>query len=586
MSANEIQEANQKIRIFKKLRREFEVNSEKIIYMSNDIEEIALTDFVKAKNEFESNADQMIEIIDNEMHELDQFQDIFSKLEKNAKQEGKNGRIVISSKDVPTHADVVSMNEETLGLENEKGVESDDIRQFMFDKEYAEEYRRIRHSIVNISETKDEVAQLRNSFVGENHLMSMILLPRRQSMVSSVRVHPFIDKLLNNNEVFKLYPVIDTAEMRMCLPATRDPKVKINVWGILKENIGKDLSRITMPVYVKEPNTLLQKMAEFVENVHLLREANSSPDIHIRLAKVAGFFVIGFAQNRLRIKASFNSLLGETFEIIKDDLKFVVEAVSTHPPIQAFYCESDDFVLSGSFLLKTNLSIASMSFETLGDFDIHLKIPKENYKIVRPKIALHNYVLGDMYIWLKDDLVVTNINSNDSATVIFKPKGWSSKHDYEMTGGVYTSKNEKVYEVTGKWDSQMTIVNCETKQETLIVSKSPDMPNFEQQYYFSLFGVNLNYLPVGLTYLLAPTDSRLRPDTRAYENGNLDLASFEKNRLEENQRKRRKLKGEQTPLWFSFKMKGKTFESKYLGEYFKARESQQWPANIPNLFNE
>ena len=38
---------------------------------------------------------------------------------------------------------------------------------------------------------------------------------------------------------------------------------------------------------------------------------------------------------------------------------------------------------------------------------------------------------------------------------------------------------------------------------------------------------------------LPPTDSRLRPDIRHWEHANLELASKEKSRLENNQRKRR-----------------------------------------------
>jgi hypothetical protein len=39
---------------------------------------------------------------------------------------------------------------------------------------------------------------------------------------------------------------------------------------------------------------------------------------------------------------------------------------------------------------------------------------------------------------------------------------------------------------------------------------------------------------------VAPTDSRRRPDQRALEEGNYELAKEEKLRLEDNQRKRRK----------------------------------------------
>jgi len=43
----------------------------------------------------------------------------------------------------------------------------------------------------------------------------------------------------------------------------------------------------------------------------------------------------------------------------------------------------------------------------------------------------------------------------------------------------------------------------------------------------------LNYLSDGLKEKLPPTDSRLRPDQRALENGETELAIREKHRLEE-----------------------------------------------------
>lgn len=53
---------------------------------------------------------------------------------------------------------------------------------------------------------------------------------------------------------------------------------------------------------------------------------------------------------------------------------------------------------------------------------------------------------------------------------------------------------------------------------------------------------------------IAPTDSRYRPDLRAYENGDIDLGGKEKHRLEEKQRATRKIMNENhqhwTPLFF------------------------------------
>ena len=39
----------------------------------------------------------------------------------------------------------------------------------------------------------------------------------------------------------------------------------------------------------------------------------------------------------------FNPLLGETFEIVTDDFKFIGEHVSNKPPISAFYYEGGGY---------------------------------------------------------------------------------------------------------------------------------------------------------------------------------------------------------------------------------------------------
>lgn len=75
---------------------------------------------------------------------------------------------------------------------------------------------------------------------------------------------------------------------------------------------------------------------------------------------------------------------------------------------------------------------------------------------------------------------------------------------------------------------------------------------FFQFYQFTLFAMSLNEMKPGVA--LCPTDSRLRPDIRKLEAGDIDGAALEKTRLEEKQRDVRKAKkskkGEEfTPRW-------------------------------------
>lgn len=50
----------------------------------------------------------------------------------------------------------------------------------------------------------------------------------------------------------------------------------------------------------------------------------------------------------------------------------------------------------------------------------------------------------------------------------------------------------------------------------------------------------LNHLNKENLAAIAPTDSRLRPDQRALEYRNIEVAASEKNRVEEKQRAKRK----------------------------------------------
>lgn len=83
------------------------------------------------------------------------------------------------------------------------------------------------------------------------------------------------------------------------------------------------------------------------------------------------------------------------------------------------------------------------------------------------------------------------------------------------------------------------------------------MPEDNHLYYgFTRFAIELNEFTENLKEDLPPTDSRFRPDQRLFENGKVDEAELEKQRIEEKQRDRRRefeAKGTQhTPLWFTF----------------------------------
>jgi hypothetical protein len=84
---------------------------------------------------------------------------------------------------------------------------------------------------------------------------------------------------------------------------------EVSLWSILKNSIGKDLSKITLPVYFNEPTSMLQRMAEDVEYSELLDIASRQQNSTERILYVAAFAMSNYSSTVGRIAKPFNPLL-------------------------------------------------------------------------------------------------------------------------------------------------------------------------------------------------------------------------------------------------------------------------------------
>lgn len=77
----------------------------------------------------------------------------------------------------------------------------------------------------------------------------------------------------------------------------------------------------------------------------------------MRLVNIATFSIAFLCGNCGRLNKPFNPILGETFEFIGENFRFLSEQVSHHPPISASYAESDDYLWHYSFDNSNALTI-------------------------------------------------------------------------------------------------------------------------------------------------------------------------------------------------------------------------------------
>lgn len=144
--------------------------------------------------------------------------------------------------------------------------------------------------------------------------------------------------------------IYDIDEKRTCLPE----KTNDSLWDIakltalIKTIMGKDLSRFSLPVFLNEPLTILQKTAEFMLFSDYLTRASEETDPFRRMIHLASFLSAASWCVNKRIGKPFISLLGETYEIVTDKFKFYGENVSCFPPILAINGRGKGFELNGN----------------------------------------------------------------------------------------------------------------------------------------------------------------------------------------------------------------------------------------------
>ncbi|XP_068252169.1 oxysterol-binding protein-related protein 1 isoform X3 [Nyctibius grandis] len=320
---------------------------------------------------------------------------------------------------------------------------------------------------------------------------------------------------------------------RTSLPSPMFSRNDFSIWSILRKCIGMELSKITMPVIFNEPLSFLQRLTEYMEHTYLIHKASSLSSTTERMQCVAAFAVSAVASQWERTGKPFNPLLGETYELIRHN---------------------------------------------------------EAYTWTNPTCCVHNIIVGKLWIEQYGNVEITNHKTGEKCVLNFKPCGLFGKELHKVEGYIQDKSKKKLCALYGKWTECLYSVdpatfeaykkndkkNAEEKKSSRQVSNTeepdemplpdsesvyvipgsillwkitPRPPNSAQMYNFTSFAMALNELDKEMESVIPKTDCRLRPDIRAMENGEIDLASEEKKRLEEKQRTARKNRSKSEEDW-------------------------------------
>ena len=330
-----------------------------------------------------------------------------------------------------------------------------------------------------------------------------------------------------------------------------------SIIGFLRKNAGKDLSTVTMPVTANEPTSLLQRLAESMEYSTLLDQAAStSLNPSERLMYVTAFALSYFAYNRVKERAlrkPFNPMLGETYEMVREDLgfRFVAEKVSHHPVRMA--CQAESLTNGGWCFTQSPQPVQkfwgkSVELNTEGRVRVVLHALNEHYSWSQATCFLRNVIAGEKYVEPVQNMTVVNETGGMKAVVTFKAGGMFSGRSEEVNVQIFDQASGDAptsLGLTGKWTEGLKRTDTGASIWTTgqLVHDAPKV------YGFTTFAAALNEITEIEHDHLPPTDSRLRPDQEALERNEVDKAEALKARLEERQRGRRKVLTSHGQTW-------------------------------------
>lgn len=433
-------------------------------------------------------------------------------------------------------------------------------------------------------------------------------------------------------------------KLRHEMPIDKDNRPSVSLWSILKNNIGKDLTKISFPVSLNEPTSMLQRMAEDMTYASLLDTAVRQKSSTLRIAFVAAFACSNYVTTLGRVAKPFNPLLGETFEFASLEgckYRYQSEQVSHHPPISACIAESlegepngpSNWEYAGCVQAQSKFLGRSFEIRPTGMAHVRLRVggKVEHYSFKKVTTSVSGFVTGSPSIDHYGDMVVKCHTTGDECTMTFKPRGWRSSVAHELKGVVHSGIDGSLaWEIAGRWSNQIVARKVSTVGgDTLDPDRNVDSLSTDPsrtangsvdsalpelvllwKYHthalgpFNLtpYAVMLNDLPAGLHDWLPSTDCRLRPDLRLFETGRFDEADVMKRNLEELQRATRKeresgQKPPHKPRWFSKVIEPDTQADYWeprrtspdgsvgIPEYWAARSQQDW-AGVDSIFGE
>ncbi|KAK8395615.1 hypothetical protein O3P69_005608 [Scylla paramamosain] len=245
--------------------------------------------------------------------------------------------------------------------------------------------------------------------------------------------------------------------------------------------IGMDLTKVVLPTFILERRSLLEMYADFFAHPDLFCSIADMPTPQERMVQVVKWYVSAFHAGRKSevARKPYNPILGEVFRCYWDipgadskgdkvpdgpipwgtsnNLCFVAEQVSHHPPISAFYAEHKTKRISfcGHIWTKSKFLGLSICVNNIGQGCVSLLDHDEEYILNFPS-GYGRSILTVPWVELGGTCQITCNKTGYSASVEFLTKPFYGGKKHRISAEVFSPGERKPFlTVDGEWNGAM-----------------------------------------------------------------------------------------------------------------------------------
>ncbi|KAH9369775.1 hypothetical protein HPB48_007742 [Haemaphysalis longicornis] len=256
--------------------------------------------------------------------------------------------------------------------------------------------------------------------------------------------------------------------------------------------IGMDLTKVTLPTFILERRSLLEMYADFFAHPELFVSIVDRRDAKERMVEVVRWYLSAFHAGRKSAvaKKPYNPILGEIFRCYwrigdkpgapvpdgpvpwatTNDLAFIAEQVSHHPPVSAFYAEhAGKGICCGAHIwTKSKFLGMSIGVHNVGMGVIQFLKHDEQYTVTFPS-GYGRSIFTVPWIELGGTVDINCEKTGYSCTIQFHTKPMIGGKKHQLTAEIFPPNDKRPFlTVEGEWNGVMTAKNIHGTEVTFV----------------------------------------------------------------------------------------------------------------------